>query len=142
VLQGVTSTYFNWGGPRSPVLALRAGGQRVFGDFPYFDAAFLGGSRSLRTAHRQRYAGDASLFGNAELRVPVTKFGFILPLDIGVFGFGDVGRVWLDRRSPGGWHSGVGAGLWVGVLNPGTSLTVALTNSAERRVLLGIGTSY
>jgi hypothetical protein len=59
-----------------------------------------------------------------------------------MFGYGDVGRVWLDGRSPGPWHSSAGGGLWLGVLNPSTSLTVTMTNSRERRVLLGIGTSY
>lgn len=141
-VDAVASTYYRLRMPKDPVLALRVGGQRAFGDFPYFDAAYLGGSRSLRHANRQRYGGDASLYGNLELRVPVAKFALILPLDFGVFGFGDVGRVWLDGRSPGPWHSSTGGGMWLGVMNPSTSVTVALTNSRERRVLLGVGTSY
>jgi hypothetical protein len=141
-VEAVASTYYQLRMPKDPVLAMRVGGHRAFGDFPYFDAASLGGSKSLRHARRQRYAGDASLYGNLELRVPLAKFGFILPLDVGMFGYGDVGRVWLDGRSPGPWHSSAGGGLWLGVLNPSTSLTVTMTNSRERRVLLGIGTSY
>lgn len=141
-IDAVASTYYRLRMPKDPVLALRVGGQRVFGDFPYFDAAYLGGSRSLRHARRQRYGGDASLYGNAELRVPVAKFALILPLDFGVFGYGDVGRVWLDGKSPGPWHSSAGGGFWLGVLKPSTAVTVAMTNSRERRILLGIGTSY
>ncbi len=141
-VEGVASTYYRLRLPKDPVLAARIGGHRAFGDYPYFDAAFLGGSASLRHAHRQRYAGDASLYGSLELRVPIAQFGFILPLDVGMFGYGDVGRVWLDGRSPGPWHSSAGGGLWLGVLNPSTSLTVTMTNSRERRVLLGLGTSF
>jgi hypothetical protein len=122
-----------------PILALRAGGQKLFGNFPYFDAAFLGGSRSLRTENYQRYAGDAMVFGTTELRVPIAKFPFILPLDVGALGFVDIGRVYLDGESPGGWHKGAGAGLWVGVINPGTGINVTITNNPDRRVLTHLG---
>jgi hypothetical protein len=67
----------------NPLLALRGGAEKVWGDFPYFDAAFLGGSHSLRTASRQRFAGDAAVHGSAELRLPIAAFPFILPLNIG-----------------------------------------------------------
>lgn len=128
--------------PTHPVLALRAGGEKVWGEHPYFEAAFLGGSHSLRTAVRQRFAGDASLHGSAELRVPVAKFAFVLPLNVGLLGFTEAGRVYTNGESPGGWHSGTGAGLWLGVLNPGTSVTVMVTNRRDRRVLFGLGFDY
>jgi hypothetical protein len=125
-----------------PVLALRAGGERLWGAFPYFEAAFLGGSRSLRTARRQRFAGDAVLHAAAELRVPVAEFAFLLPLNVGVIGFTDAGRVYMDGRSPGGWHTGAGGGLWLGVMNPGTSVHALFTNSRERRIVFGLGFDY
>ena len=51
----------------------------------------------------QRYAGDASLYGTTELRVPLAKFPFILPLDVGAIGFYDAGKVYVngDRRVAG-----------------------------------------
>jgi hypothetical protein len=122
-----------------PMVAVRAGGKKLFGDFPYFDAAFIGGSGSLRTEHRQRYAGDASLYGSGELRVPIAKFPLILPLDVGAIGFVDVARVYVDGDSPGGWHTGAGAGFWVGVISPETNLSVFYTNNADRRVLTTLG---
>jgi hypothetical protein len=126
----------------TPLLALRAGAEKIWGDFPYFDAAFLGGSRSLRTFSRQRFAGDAALHGSAELRVPIAAFPFILPLNVGTLGFVETGRVFVDGDSPGGWHTGVAAGFWLGVLNPGTSLTVMFTNQRDRRWLFGLGFDY
>lgn len=125
-----------------PVIALRAGGQKLFGDFPWFDAAFIGGSSSLRTERRQRYAGDASIFGTAELRLPIAKFPLILPLDVGALGFVDAARVYLDGDSPGGWHRGSGAGIWIGVINPGTNLTVLATDSADRRWITSLGFAF
>ena len=47
--------------PLSPVFATRIGGQQNFGDFPYFEAAFLGGRQSVRTVRRNEVAGDAML---------------------------------------------------------------------------------
>ncbi len=125
-----------------PVLAVRAGGKKLFGDFPYFDAAFVGGSSSLRTEHRQRYAGDASIFGTTELRVPISQFPFILPLDVGALGFVDVARVYLDGESPGGWHTGAGAGFWVGVFHSANNVNVTLTNNSDRRVLVNLGFAF
>jgi hypothetical protein len=125
-----------------PMLALRGGAEKLWGDFPYFDAAFLGGSHSLRTAPRQRFAGDASLHGSAELRLPLASFPFILPMNIGALGFVEAGRVFVDGHSPSGWHTGVAAGLWLGVLSPGTNITVILSNRPERRWLFGFGFDY
>jgi hemolysin activation/secretion protein len=125
-----------------PILAARVGGRRVFGDFPYFDAAFLGGRESVRTIRRQRYAGDAAVFGSLELRIPVAEFPLVFPLSTGVLGFVDAGRVYLDGDSPGNWHTGAGAGIWVGLLKPSTSLTLTWTNSRDRRMLLGTGFAF
>jgi hypothetical protein len=126
----------------NPLLALRGGAEKLWGDFPYFDAAFLGGSHSLRTATRQRFAGDAALHGSAELRLPIASFPFILPMNVGALGFVEAGRVFVDGQSPGGWHTGVAAGMWLGVLSPSTSITVMATNRVERRWLFGFGFDY
>jgi hypothetical protein len=125
-----------------PLLSLRGGAEKVWGEFPYFDAAFLGGSHSLRTATRQRYAGDAALHGSAELRLPLAAFPFILPLNVGALGFVEAGRVFVDGESSGGWHTGMAAGFWLGILSPGTSITLMATNRKERRLLFGFGFDY
>ncbi len=141
-IDGFAAAFFTVPVAKKPVIALRAGGKKLFGDFPYFDAAFLGGSNSLRAEERQRFAGDASVYGNAELRVPVAQFPLILPLDVGLIGFIDAGRVYVDGKSPGGWHSAAGAGLWIGFLNPGTNFNILFTNNKERRVTTSIGFAY
>jgi hypothetical protein len=141
-VSGVASAFITLPVPKRPVLALRAGGKKLFGDFPYFDAAFLGGASSLRVEHRQQFAGDASVFGTAELRVPVAQFPLILPLDVGLIGFADAGRVYVDSESPGGWHTAVGGGFWVGFLDPGKSVNVVFTNREDRRVLVSLGFAF
>lgn len=139
---GVVAAYFTAPVLTRPVLAVRGGGEKLFGNFPYFDAAFIGGSRSLRTEHRQRFAGDASLFGTAELRVPIASFPFVLPLNVGAIGFVDAARVYIDGDSPGGWHQGTGAGFWVSVVRPELGLTVMRTNNPDRHILTSLGFAF
>jgi hypothetical protein len=116
--------------PTGPVLVVRGGGAKLLGDFPFHEAAFIGGANSVRLQESQRYAGDASLFGTAELRIPVVGFSFVLPVDAGIVGLFDVGRVYLDGASPGGWHPVSGGGLWLGVAE--TAMIVTLTLTSER----------
>ncbi|HVS61164.1 MAG TPA: hypothetical protein VHE82_10780 [Gemmatimonadaceae bacterium] len=141
-LDAWVAAFFTLPAPKKPVLAFRVGGKKLWGNFPYFDAAFLGGSETFRTEERQRYAGDASLYGTTELRVPIAKFPFILPLDVGALGFVDAGRVYLNGASPGGWHSAAGAGFWVGYLNPGTNVNLLFTNRSQRRVTTNVAFAF
>jgi hypothetical protein len=136
------AAYFTLPVAKKPVLAFRGGGKKLWGSFPYFDAAFLGGSESFRTEEKQRFAGDASAYGTAELRVPIAKFPFILPLDVGALGFTDVGRVYVNGNSPGGWHNASGGGLWFGYLNPGLNFNILYTNSSSGHIKTSIGFAF
>jgi outer membrane protein assembly factor BamA len=107
-------------------LALRAGGQRVWGErFRIWDAAFLGGSTSLRGYAWNRFMGDASAYGGAELRIPLTRITLLTRGDLGLIGFTDAGRVWNDGVSEGNWHTGYGGGLFFGSLGQAVSVTYA-----------------
>lgn len=118
------------GAPGFPVvLALRGGGKRVWGDYPFHEAAFIGGPDSVRGLRRQRYAGDAAVFGNAELRVAVARVKLLVPTTIGLFGLVDTGRVFLDGEGSDRWHTGVGGGLSLTFYRPENTLTLAAARS-------------
>jgi hypothetical protein len=136
------TTFFELPIPLHPTLAFRGGGRKVWGDAPFFESAFIGGRGTVRAMEAQRYAGDASLYGTSELRIPVAKLRVILPLDIGVLGFVEAGRVYVDGESPGGWHSAAGGGLWFGIIDPGTGFSVTMTSAAEKRLVLGTGLKF
>jgi hypothetical protein len=125
-LSAAAAYYYTVPAPLHPILVLRANAKKVLGAFPFHEAAFLGGRGSVRVLDRERYAGDALLGGTTELQIPLGIVPLVLPFDLGVYGFADAGRVYLDGASPGGWHSGAGVGFWVGILNPSTALTVEL----------------
>jgi outer membrane protein assembly factor BamA len=122
IAAGATA-YLTFPIPIHPVVMLRGGGKKLYGDFPFYEAAFIGSRNTLRTLEAQRYAGDASLWGTAELRLPL-KFAFILPWSVGMFGFVDAGRVYVNGDSPGGWHTGAGIGAWIGVPDPTSAVKV------------------
>ncbi|NNK48480.1 MAG: hypothetical protein HKP01_06375 [Gemmatimonadetes bacterium] len=104
--------------------AARIGGKKIWGDFPWYDAAFVGGPQTLRGWRAGRFAGDASVYGSAELRLHVLDGQLLMPSMWGILGFADVGRVWVDGASPGSAHWGFGGGLWWGLL--GTMNIVSL----------------
>ena len=115
--------------PLEPVLALRAGGERLFGRYPFHEAASLGGDDNFRGLLRQRYIGDASAYGNAELRLLVLRRDRALVPRVGVFGLADVGRVFLEGESSDVWHTAVGGGLFLSLLDPKNVVSVALAGS-------------
>ncbi len=122
--------------PMAPVIALRAGGRRVWGEFPFYDAAYLGGVGNLRSYAQDRFAGEGSLYGNAELRVPVGRVPlYIFPVRLMLFGFGDVGRVFADGERSDTWHTAFGGGVSLGFINPQNNLTISLANNEERTAL-------
>jgi hypothetical protein len=111
-VSGEASTFLSFSKEGDQTVALRVGGEKVWGTFPFYEAAFLGGPRRLRGFRRERFAGDASVYGSAEFRVLLGHLGFLLPWDVGVFGFADAGRVFVSGASPGGWHTSAGGGVW------------------------------
>ena len=141
-VSGSATTFFELNVPTHPVLAFRGGGQKVWGDAPFHELAYIGGRGTLRGMDAQRYAGDASLYGTSEIRIPVARVRHVLPIDLGVLGFTDAGRVYVNASSPGGWHVVAGGGLWFGVLDQATGFSVTFTNSAEKRVMLGTGLRF
>ena len=125
-----------------PVLALRVGG-KVWREFPYFEAAYIGGSRSVRGFPTQRYAGDGSVYGNAELRIPLTRIYIFVPGTLGVFALGDIGRVYVDGEFSDAWHSSAGGGIWASFLNTANTFSFSVASSEEgTRIYLMAGFAY
>ncbi len=142
-VHGEAALYQPIPGLKTPVLALRAGGKHVWGDVPYHEAAYIGGANTLRGFAKQRFAGDASLFGSAELRVPVTRVYILVPGQLGVFALGDAGRVFLDGESSDKWHSAFGGGLWVCLADPASGVSLAIADSEEGTgVYVHLGLSF
>ena len=111
--------------------AVRLGGEKVSGSFPFYEAAFLGGGKSLRGYNLQRFGGDASAFGSAEIRFYLARLKILVPSDVGLFALGDAGRVWVNNKSPGDWHSDAGGGIWIAPIRRELTLSVAIAKSVD-----------
>ncbi len=101
-MDGETRAYLMAPVPTRPTLALRAGGKKVWGTFPFHESAFLGGpcltggdgsNGSLRGFRKNRFAGEGALYGNAELRLALARIRLLFPGEVGVFAAADAGRV-------------------------------------------------
>ena len=122
-----------WTPAQGPLtVALRAGGEKVWGSAPYFEAAALGGSTTIRGFSRQRFIGHAATFGNAEVRLRAGDFFLFLPGTVGVLGLADAGRVFGHGESSNRWHSAAGGGIWLSFLGPANTFSVTLARSDER----------
>jgi hypothetical protein len=129
--------------PLKPYLGLRVIGQKVFGDFPFHEAAFLGGRGGVRSLNPHRYAGDASIAAKLDLRVPLLTVPVVLPIEVGLFAAQEVGRVYVKGESPDGWHNTFGAGVWAAFMDISVSLRFIESNEVGRpdAPALQIGTS-
>ncbi len=123
-------------------LGLRLRGEKVFGNYPFFESAFLGGSRYLRGFASERFAGDASALASAELRLTLFKMNVLLPETVGLFGFVESGRVFLKNEESKKWHASYGGGLYMFVLNRDITLRFTLARSEENNYVFYFGTGF
>ena len=141
-IDGEARTYVTARIPTNPTLALRMGGKKVWGTFPFHESAFLGGpglagsgasNSNLRGFRKNRFAGDTALYGNSELRLVLARIKLLLPGELGLFGAVDAGRVIsaADPNDADTWHTGVGGGLWLSFLRRWQTVSVAVVNSDD-----------
>ncbi len=87
------------------------GGERVWGDYPFFEAAYIG--HRTTTGYRwNRFAGDASLYGGADLSVILAKMRSVVPGDFGFDIFAEAGRAFVDGEDADAWHPSYGLGVF------------------------------
>jgi len=151
-VSGEASGYLSAG--KAVTLALRAGGRKLAGDYPYFDAATIGGGGlaggalaepgfTARGYRAHRFAGDGSAYANADLRLRLGHLTLVLPCHFGVFGLADVGRVWYAGESSDTWHTSYGGGLWLSFLDYDTIFSAYVAHSAEGDIVhVGGGFSF
>ncbi len=124
-------------------VSMRISGEKVWGDFPFFDGAWIGGSGTLRGFSEYRFVGDAAVTASAQLRSPGADFFLFLPGQVGVMALTDVGRVYLDGEASDSWHSAFGGGLWAYFLKPDYTISIAWAHSAEGNgVYVSLGFGY
>jgi hypothetical protein len=129
--------------PSAPLFIVRTGAKKLYGDFPFYEAASIGGEGTTRYMDPQRYTGDASLYATTELRIPLAQFQFVVPLRAGVIGVAEGGRVYVGGSSPGGWHSRTGEGVWFGQGSASPIVTIMRTTEpGHKGIGVGLGLNF
>ncbi len=86
-------------------------------DFEFYQGAVIGADTGLRGYRFQRWTGESALAGSADLRYSFNRFSTgILPIQLGVFGGADLGRVWQDGENSKKWHNDFGGGFWINMV--------------------------
>lgn len=87
-------------------LALRAVGDYMFGNVPFYELArfddtfALGGTTGVRGVPGERYYGKVKAFGNVELRAELFTFRALgKPVTFALVPFFDAGRLWADTSA-------------------------------------------
>jgi hypothetical protein len=129
--------------PTHPLFIVRTGGKQLYGAYPFYEGAAIGGEGTTRYMDPQRYTGDASLYATSELRVPLARFNFVLPLRAGIVGVAEAARVYVGGSSPGGWHARTGEGVWFGRGDASPVVTLMRTTEPGHTGLrLGLGLNF
>lgn len=132
-VEGEVAAHVSLGEPVT--VAFLMGGKMTWGDYPYFDAAYLGGENTFTAYAYNRYAGDALLHGGARLRWAFARLRNLVPGDLGLAVRVDVGRVYLDREESGRWHPQVMAGVFYAAFDRLLLVEIGVGRSDDRTIV-------
>jgi hypothetical protein len=89
------------------------GGHILSRHYEYFQALNLGANNFLRGFRKNRFSGTTLAYGSTELRLRLfTSKSYLLPGDVGLLGFFDIGRVWTGNDGSKKWHNAYGGGIY------------------------------
>lgn len=123
------------------VLKTQAQGHFNIGnDFEFYQAATAGASTGLRGFRNQRFTGKSAFVGSADIRYSFNRVRTgLLPIQLGLYGGADVGRVWLDGEDSTLWHDSLGGGFWVNAVDMISGQFGLFSSDDGLRVNFGFG---
>ncbi|WP_373059596.1 metallophosphatase [Zunongwangia sp. H14] len=127
------------------VLATKIGGEMIFGDnYEFYDAATIGGKRTLRGYRNQRFNGKYSFYQTTDLRTGIARITTnYIPVNLGIsLGF-DYGRVWSDNSNSDRWHNSYGGSLFVNAFYAITGgLGYYVSDENTSRIIFNLGFQF
>ena len=129
--------------PATPLtFALKGSAKTTWGKYPAHEAAYLGGSRTVRSLNSQRFAGDAAAWANFETRLRIGSFPLVMDWDWGVFGLADAGRVFYQPETSQKMHYGFGGGLWAVIPDRSFMGVFDIVTGNDNRIAFWFGISF
>ena len=115
----------------------------MWGKYPFYAGATIGGIESIRGYNQDRFSGDAALFGQAEFRMFITNLNLILRSKFGLNAFVESGKVWVAGEDSKKWHPSYGLGLWLNYLGGTFIISSYVATSPERTTFaVGLGMGF
>ncbi|SDB65633.1 Calcineurin-like phosphoesterase [Flavobacteriaceae bacterium MAR_2010_188] len=117
--------------------------QRFGNNYEFYQAANIGGDNGLRGYRNERFTGKTSLAGGADVRYVFNTIKTkTLPLQIGIYGGADLGRVWVRDFNSKVWHSDYGGGLWITAAHLLQGRVNVFTGDEGVRFSVGFGANF
>ena len=126
------------------VLATKLKGHINIGDdFEFYQAANLGANDGLRGYRNERFTGKNSFYQSTDVRLNLRKLKTgLLPLNIGLYGGVDYGRVWLDNGNSKKWNNSIGGGVFANAADMLTFQLSFFTADDGGRISFGLGFGF
>ncbi|RMA58935.1 metallophosphoesterase [Ulvibacter antarcticus] len=111
--------------------------------FEFYQGVHAGANSGLRGFREERFTGKSALAGSADIRYSFDEFRIeLFPVQIGIYGGLDLGRVWTPSGDSEKWHNSRGGGLWINSQG-GLNGTFSAFNSNEgTRYSFGVGFNF
>ncbi|MDN5578080.1 MAG: metallophosphoesterase, partial [Chryseobacterium sp.] len=112
-------------------------------DYEFYQMATLGGDDDLRGFRFDRFYGKSSFYQTSDIRWSIGNFrNAFVPLNIGIFGGFDYGRVWLPNEFTKKWHTSAGAGIWLNAIDMVGIQAYYFRSSDKGRFVVGFGMNF
>ncbi|MND81635.1 Surface antigen [compost metagenome] len=116
-LRSDLSLFMSFHLPARLVIADRVGGGFTGGNPSFFQHHYIGGTH-LMGFRKNRFAGTSFLYNNFEFRYKLLDFRtYLFPGSLGIIGYKDIGRVWIEGENSSKWHNGIGGGIYLSPVN-------------------------
>ena len=135
------------------VFATHAKAHFIFGDdFEFYQSANLGANNGLRGYRNERFSGKNSFYQSSDLRLNLRKVRTgLLPLNIGVYGGFDYGKVWLEdalildgnpNNNSNNWNTSIGGGIFANAADILTLNLSAFNSDDGLRLAFRVGFGF
>jgi len=126
------------------VLATKTKGHITIGnDFEFYQGANIGGDDELRGYRNQRFTGKNSFYQTTDVRLNLRKIKTgLLPVNIGIYGGLDYGRVWLDDDNSKKWNNSYGGGIFINGADMITGNLSAFSSDEGLKIAFAIGFGF
>jgi hypothetical protein len=119
---------------------IRVGGGDSYGEIPFYKQLSLGQDTFLKGYRNNRFTGESMMFLQSALRINLLGIdGAPVPLQVGLLGFFNTGRIFESNETSNLWHKGYGFGIFIIPLRKDFTISTTFGFSVENTWLFEFG---